>query len=90
MFTVTSINAAAIRPVSIKIITVDPKIFPNLFKSTILATADVIDMKTMGTTMVNIRLRKISPRGFRIVAFSPRAKPKNEPMIMPPRRIMGK
>ena len=70
---------AAIIPVIRNTVIVEPKIFPSLFILDIFPTALAIEQNTIGTTIINIILRKISPRGFKIMAFSL----KNIPMKLP-------
>ena len=89
MLTTVSTNAAANRPVTIKVSTRLPRILPRRFMLTMFPTAVVMDTNTIGTTMVNIRFRKISPSGFNTVAFSPRVTPKSAPTTMPITRIIG-
>ena len=88
--TTTRTSAAANIPVMIKVTTRLPRIFPRRFMFTMLPTAVVMDTYTMGTTMVNIRFRKISPSGFSTVAFSPSVTPSRAPTMIPITRMIGK
>jgi hypothetical protein len=51
------------------------------------ATAEEIEKNTRGTTIVKSRLRKISPKGLKIMAFSLKTMPKTQPREMDARRI---
>ena len=64
-------------------------IFPNLFIFAILEIADEIVRKTSGTTIVNIRFKNISPKGFNTVAFSPKTIPIILPKIIEDNNIIG-
>lgn len=61
---------AAMIPVTTKTTTIEARIFPKRFKSVILAIVEAIEKNTSGTTVVNSRLRKMSPRGLRTAACS--------------------
>ena len=82
-------QAAATAPVPRKVATVPPRIFPRRFMLAMLPTAQAMDTKTRGTTMVKSRFRKISPMGFRVWPKPGEITPMREPMAMPPRRRMG-
>lgn len=56
----------------------------------ILPTVLEIITNTSGTTVVNIRLMKMSPKGFKIVAFSLRMTPIILPMAIPDNKRIGK
>ena len=90
MLTTTSTRIAAQTPVAMKVITMLPRILPRRLMFSMLPTAVVMDTKTMGTTMVNIRLIKIWPMGWSTVAFSPKITPITAPTMMPARSISGK
>ena len=78
-------QAAAIRPVKMKVPMVPPKMRPRRFMLAMLPTAEAMETNTRGTTMVNSRFRKISPTGL-IVVPTPGAKaPISAPTMMPPR-----
>ena len=64
----TYMITAAMAPVTTKVPTVTPMIFPARFRLSILATALEMEANTMGTTMQNIMLIKTVPRGLRTVA----------------------
>jgi len=51
------------------------------------ATAEEIEKKTNGTTMVKSKLRKISPKGLKIMAFSLKINPNRHPTEIALRRI---
>jgi hypothetical protein len=51
------------------------------------ATAEEIEKKTRGTTMVKSKLRKISPKGLKTTDLSLKINPSKHPAEMPPRRI---
>jgi hypothetical protein len=51
------------------------------------ATAEEMEKKTKGTTMVKSKLRKMSPKGLKTIAFSLKINPKTHPMEIAPRRI---
>ena len=55
-------------PVTAKVATVVPMIFPARLRLFILATALEMDANTRGTTMQNIMLMKTVPRGLSVVA----------------------
>ena len=67
-----------------------PIILPRRFMLTIVPTALAMDTNTMGTTMVNIRFRKISPNGASTFAFSPRTIPSTAPIAIPDNKMIGK
>ena len=60
--------AAAMAPVTTKVPTVMPMIFPARARLRMLATALEMDAKTIGTTIQNMRLMKTVPRGLSTVA----------------------
>src|SRR5699024_8942507 len=66
-FTHSSTQAAAIRPVKMKVPMVEPRILPRRFMLAMLPTAEAMDTNTRGTTMVNSRFRKMSPMGLMVV-----------------------
>jgi len=51
------------------------------------ATAEEMEKKTSGTTMVKRRLRKMSPKGLKTSDFSLKIRPKMHPKEIEPRRI---
>jgi len=51
------------------------------------ATAEAMEKKTRGTTMVKSRLRKMSPKGLKMMDFSLKISPKRQPREMLARRI---
>ena len=67
----TYIMTAAMAPVTTKVPTVTPMIFPARFRLSMFATALEMEAKTMGTTTQNIRLMNTVPRGLRTVAPVP-------------------
>jgi len=77
-------------PVTTNTVTRLPIILPRRFMLTILPTALAMDTNTMGTTMVNIRFRKISPNGASTFAFSPRTIPSTAPIAIPDNKMIGK
>ena len=85
--TTTRTIAAANRPVTINVPTIEPRILPSRFMFSILPTEEAIDTKTIGTTMVNIRFRKICPMGSSAVAFSPMTTPISAPTKIPKSRV---
>jgi hypothetical protein len=89
MTTMMVVIAAAISPVMMNTASMVPRILPNLLRFAILATALVTVIKTKGTTMVNMRFKKMSPSGCSTVAFLPRIKPRTLPMMMERSRITG-
>ncbi|MDO4733384.1 MAG: hypothetical protein Q4B50_07730 [Bacillota bacterium] len=42
-----------------------------------------MEQKTMGTTMQNIRLEKMLPKGFSMVAASGQSAPTTQPLLIP-------
>ena len=80
-----STQAAAMRPVKMKVPMVEPRILPRRFMLAMLPTADAMDTNTRGTTMVNSRFRKMSPMGLMVVPTAGAKAPISAPMIMPPR-----
>ena len=48
-----------------------------------------IEKKTSGTTIINIKFKKKSPKGFKIVAFSPIMSPTIAPTAIDKRSIMA-
>jgi len=56
----------------------------------IFATAEEMEKKTSGTTTMNNRLINTSPKGLRILAFSPKIRPIIEPIIIEESSINGK
>ena len=55
----------------------------SLRRSPRAATPAVMEKKTMGTTIILIMFRKMVPRGFRMVAFSPKIRPMMIPRPKP-------
>ena len=55
---------AAMAAVTKKVLTVTPMILPAFFMESMLAMAEAMEQKTMGTTMQNIRFRKMVPKGY--------------------------
>ena len=84
-----STHTPANAPVTRKVRTVLPRILPRRFMLTMAPTAEAMDAKTRGTTMVNIRFRKISPKGFSLVPKPGATMPMMAPMAMPPKSRMG-
>ncbi len=82
MVTMNMMMTPAIRPVTTNTASKLPSIFPRRFMFSILPMALAMVANTSGTMAVNIRFRKISPNGFRTVAFSPITRPIIEPMII--------
>ena len=62
------ITQAAIKPAIVKTTIMAVNIFPRRFMSDIPATADEMEKKTRGMTIVKRRLRNISPSGLRTAA----------------------
>ena len=62
----------ATRPVNIKVTAIEAKILPNFRGEPIRAIADETLKKISGTMIVKIKLRKISPNGFKYLADSPK------------------
>ena len=62
---------AAMAPVTTKVPTVTPIIFPARFRLSILATALEMEANTMGTTTQNIMLMNTVPKGLSTVAPVP-------------------
>ena len=89
-FTTTSTRTPAMAPVITNTITRLLSIFPSRFMFTMFPTALDMETKTIGTTIVNIRFRKISPRGARTLAFSPNITPMTAPIMMPDNKMIGK
>ena len=83
--TQVSTQAAAIRPVKIKVPMVPASTLPRRLMLAMLPTAEAMETKTSGTTMVNSRLRKISPMGLMVVATVGATAPMTAPMRIPPR-----
>ena len=90
ILTTIMIITEAMAPVTTKVRSIYPKIIPSLFILIILPTALEIVTKTKGTTAVNIRLMKISPKGFKTVAFSFRITPIMLPTAIPDNKRIGK
>ena len=86
---------AAIPPVTTKVATVTPIIFPARFRLSMFATALEMDANTIGTTTQNIILMNTVPKGLRTVAPVPEITPpsastvagKSQPAAQP--RIMA-
>ncbi len=74
---------AAMAPVTTKVPTVTPMIFPARLRLSMLATALEMDAKTMGTTIQNMRLINTVPRGLSTVA-SGHSQPTMQPRTMEP------
>ena len=71
----TYMMTAAMAPVTTKVPTVTPMIFPARFRLSMLATALEMEANTMGTTTQNIMLMNTVPRGLRTVAPVPEMTP---------------
>ena len=71
----TYMMTAAMAPVTTKVPTVTPMIFPARFRLSMLATALEMEAKTMGTTTQNIMLMNTVPRGLSTVAPVPETMP---------------
>jgi hypothetical protein len=69
-------------PVTTKMTIIEVRILPRRFKSVIAATAEDMEKKTIGTTMVKSRLRKTSPKGLKNQQRSLKTRPSKEPRIM--------
>ena len=80
-----STQAEAIRPVKMKVPMVPPRMRPSRFMLAMLPTAEAMDTKTRGTTMVNSRLRKMSPMGLMVVPTAGATAPMTAPTTMPPK-----
>ena len=80
-----STQAAAMRPVKMKVPMVEPMILPRRFMLAMLPTAEAMDTNTRGTTMVNSRFKKMSPMGLMVVPTEGAKAPISAPMMMPPR-----
>jgi len=78
-FTASRIATAATAPVATNTTSIQPRILPSRRMFSMLPTALEMVTNTSGTTTVNIRLRKISPRGLSAVARSPNASPMAAP-----------
>ncbi len=65
-----------------------PTIFPKRLGCFILATDVVIVKNINGTIMTNKRFKKISPSGFKIVAFSLKISPTTAPTIIESNKII--
>src|SRR3712207_1547106 len=89
-FTAIKTYTEAIKPVPMKVRTVESSIFLNLLIFAIFPTAVAIDTKTIGTTAVNIKFKKISPKGFSTLDFSGKNTPNKVPKIIPNNKITGK
>jgi len=76
--------------VATKIKSIQNMILPSLRISVIAATAEEIEKKTTGETIVKSRFRKISPRGFRIAVLSLNTTPRIEPIRIEPIKISEK
>ena len=76
------ITQAAMKPATVKTTIMAVNIFPSRFKSDIPATADEMEKKTRGTTIVKRRLRNISPSGLRTAASFLKMIPRTEPIMM--------
>ena len=66
----TSTQTPAMAPVKMKVPMVPPRILPRRFILAMLPTAEAMDTNTRGTTIVNSRLRKMSPMGLMVVPKS--------------------
>ncbi|CBZ03794.1 hypothetical protein H04402_01986 [Clostridium botulinum H04402 065] len=89
ILTTTRTSTAAKHPVTTKVNIRLPKILPKRFMFSILPTAVAIETNTIGTTIVNIKLIKIFPKGSNTVAFSPKTTPNIAPAIIPPSKMSG-
>ena len=63
----TSTQTPAMAPVKMKVPMVPPRILPRRFILAMPPTAEAMDTNTRGTTIVNSRLRKMSPMGLMVV-----------------------
>ena len=75
---------AAMAAVVQKVATVMPMILPAFFMDSMLAMAEAMEQKTMGTTMQNIRLMNTVPRGSRTVAPGFTTSPAASPIMEEP------
>jgi hypothetical protein len=79
--TTTYMSEAAIAAVVRKVTSVVPMIFPARFKFCILAMAELMDRKTIGTTTQNMALIKRVPSGSRLLAPGQAAPTAQPPMM---------
>ena len=70
-------------PVKMKVPMVPPRILPRRFILAMLPTAEAMDTNTRGTTIVNSRLRKMSPMGLMVVPKLGATTPMRAPIRMP-------
>ena len=70
------------KPAMVKTTIMAVNIFPSRFMSDIPATADEMEKKTRGITIVKRRLRNISPSGFKTAASFLKMIPRTEPIMM--------
>jgi len=76
------ITQAAMKPAMVKTTIMAVNILPRRFMSDIPATADEMEKKTRGMTIVKRRLRNISPSGLSMAAFFLKTIPRTEPIMM--------
>lgn len=79
----TSTQTPAMAPVKMKVPMVPPRILPRRFILAMLPTAEAMDTNTRGTTIVNSRLRKMSPMGLMVVPKLGATTPMRAPIRMP-------
>ena len=81
-----AIVAAVVKNVA----TVTPMTLPAFFALGMLAMAEQMEQKTIGTTTQNIRLVKMVPSQLRLDACSGHSQPKTQPAPMPSSMLMMK
>ena len=79
----TSTQTPAMAPVKMKVPMVPPRILPRRFILAMPPTAEAMDTNTRGTTIVNSRLRKMSPMGLMVVPKLGATTPMRAPIRMP-------
>ena len=83
MFAMISPNPTQSADVSAYSPTTFTPMFRSFFKSPKLATPTVMEKNTIGTTIILIIFKKMVPRGFTMVAFSPNTSPMTIPRPKP-------
>ena len=84
IFISTNMMTAAIAPVTIKVATVVPMIFPARPRLLMLAIDPAIEANTRGTTTQNIMLMNTVPKGLIVWPKSGANQPTIQPKTMPP------
>ena len=87
---ITYMMTAAMPAVTQKVATVTPMILPAFFMDSMLAMAEQMEQKTIGTTTQNIRLVKMVPSHARLPACSGHTQPNTQPAPMPSSMLVMK